>query len=1417
MDFKAEKILLWFIIVFLDSLSGQKTICPPPETISPCICTHRQEDIQIWCTHSDLAQVMKGIQKIGEYIKKPIDEIIIENNYLPSLPGKIFQNLNILRLMLRQNGLERVSATWLETQEMNLLEIFIVESDLKSIPSESLMKLQNLQALTIQSENLKRIPVLMNMQKLRYVNIQSNSLNAIYERTFENLPSLERLFIRGSVNLQNLNENAFYNLPKLRKLDITNCGITTIHMRAFSLLPKLSELALNNNKISDASMVGRATRDLPMLSTLNLSDNIITKLNEAAFVDLPMLEVLYLTNNNINIIHHGAFYRVAKLRKVDLNYNEIIRIHPESFLQQSGSGVEDLSLIGNQIMHISEFRSLLDALPRLRYLDMSENLLQEIPRGALRGHPSLERLHLNTNNIKFIDKDAFLAMPALRELHLSNNSLNDLNEGPFWNLPALKGLDLSYNYFQRLQPKLLFNLPALRRINLSNNQLTIIDPITFMETPLLEYVNISGNSLVSIHPATFRNLPNLYELDASSNRLVEFVPGLPRGLEQLYLNKNQITTLPIAPSPDLDLPSLRTLDISSNGIQKISHGGMKTLHNLRRLYMKRNGVRQIDIGTFSNLERLEELDLSHNQIISIDPKSFSNLAYLKQINLLGNNIENLDFTTIQNNGVLSTVDFSKNKIKSINPVTMSKGLKVEILNISMNNLHELPGNLNMLSTLKTLDLSNNFIKSFDGNIINSIHTLETIKMHRNRIVELRPGTFRDLINLGTIDLENNQLEAIHSLAIASLPNLVSIYLSNNHIIDIPDRAFSNLPKLRVIDLQGNRLQFISMRAFDSIPLVQYLNLSNNQITTLDNLGIRPLMSLEVLDLSFNRITRITKESFKYMEWLVELNLDNNNICYITNQPFDYMPRLKVLSLRNNKLHSVHENNFAKLRSNIAILDIDGNPLVCNCAIIWLKSWLTESTSIGPKCSDGTYVKEMPFSKSDCDNIPIQTQDPNSCLSYENEALLPNLQTSQVFSSLDKIKDYGTHIKHNYNGNKLSNRPLPEESEYFYDEYVDYPYNETLLENINNEFKVTNKSMEIATSTPSNQIGTINRTNLKSGVAVKLPTSGFTFFGLPLPSLDMNKLLNTGRKIDLFENKNSQKHVKNYQVTEAPRFETGGFSPMLPATSAGFKPIPNPALNVSQMAEHSIVKVDQNNKALNNLSPMGKVFNNTSHKKIKSEFHELEAYHNDDNKTQIAYNRTKNIEEQDITPINISKYNLMETNMTVTQVTEKEMIITTDVINTDLSLQAWIETSSMLPSSTTTSLPIVKHVDSEPTALSSTLDSNIEDFTKNHSRTATITKVVLPHAEHYDLRHNYAPVMNREAKTQFFEVASTHNKVKSNDDNDWYYKNYNKTNIDPYIDPVIQTSSSYKLFCYQPTIILTITMTVLNNLNLYIKL
>jgi Leucine-rich repeat (LRR) protein len=300
------------------------SVCPPQELILPCRCSQKGSELQIWCSHSDLPRVLNGIKSTSKALNRPIDELILENNFLPSLPGRTFAQLQISRLMLRHNGLERLSGGWLNDVESSLVEIFVVERGLRSVPVDSLYGLRNLEAITIQSENLKRCPEFSGLLKLRYINIESESLIELSPNGFRDLLGLETVSITSSKGLTRLESGLFMDLPKLSSINLQNNGIEWINVRTFSSsLLSLQQLDLSRNRISNAGMVGRAIKDLRNLESLKLNHNFIEVLSEASFVDLPSLKELHLNDNLIQELHHGAFHRVPSLKVVHLENNRL--------------------------------------------------------------------------------------------------------------------------------------------------------------------------------------------------------------------------------------------------------------------------------------------------------------------------------------------------------------------------------------------------------------------------------------------------------------------------------------------------------------------------------------------------------------------------------------------------------------------------------------------------------------------------------------------------------------------------------------------------------------------------------------------------------------------------------------------------------------------------------------------------------------------------------------------------------------------------------------------------------------------------------------------------------------------------------------------------------------------------------------
>ncbi|XP_039278731.1 protein artichoke [Nilaparvata lugens] len=1157
--------------------------------------------MQIWCSNSDLASMLAGLKAVASLVKRPIDELIVENNLLPSLPGRAFAELPVVRLMVRDNGLQRVSANWLAGLETTLVEVFIVEPELRSLPDDSLETLSKLEAITIFAGKITRLPTLTNLAALRYLHTQLPLLTELTAGRLQRLPALEQLHVVSSPLLARLEFGVFTDLPRLMLVNFTGCGISAIHPRALTRLPALVELSFSRNRLVDAGAVGRSVRELPNLTVLRLDSNLIDRLVEMSFVDIAPVREIDLSKNRISEIARGAFHRLPALRMLDLSDNRIRRIHPEFFLQPYNSDLEELILVRNRLDHALQLRTILDALPRLKLLDLSYNMIRDINYDSIQGHPTLERLHLDHNHLRQVVREAFSGMPALRELRLSNNFLSNYLEMPLWNLPLLKGLDLSHNEFRRLDRRVLANLPSLRRLDMSSNSLVMIDPASFLGTPSLEHVNLSHNALEAITPPTFPHLANLYELDVGHNRLKTIVPGLPRALEYLYMPNNLLTALPKSPAPDLLLPALRLFDVTGNMLHRLPPESLISLPLLKIFLCGENELQTLGKNALDGLGRLEILDLHGNNILSLDDSVFRDLRRLQQLDLHDNRLEMIKPDLLRENTELKKLDISKNQLSEIHTSALQSNKLIEQFLAAHNSLIDFPMAVTKLEGLKMIDLSSNKLHHLSPDVLGKITSLVELKLSKNKIHSLPEGTFREMPNLAFIDLENNEMEVLASNAIRSLPNLTRVKLGHNKLTSIPSSAFVDLPSLTSAELQENQLSDIASDAFTAVPSLLMLNLSYNQLQGLESAGLHSLKSIEMLDLSHNRIARFASQALPAMDSLVELKMDNNRLCNIQGSPFGKMSHLRSLSLRNNKITSLSEPTFQPLRANIVALDIEGNPLRCSCSLVWLQVWLQEGGQMGPRCHDGTLLREFRMSQLNCqESKAIDTPVPGCEVDVLNPALIE--QTQQLSAWLEVKEPVPT----------AQQRPLPEETDYFYDEYVDYDENATSSnvsqqKHKNHNQQLLNKNQPqlvnqqlLNQNQPqlvNQQLGSAPSGPSESGVAVTIspgvlshfipgdtptlyastrapplqavneaakpasitqPTTAFTFFGVPIPHINIgaNEFWNGGNSRDT--------HGQGRLSGTRGRFQTAepddAFTPILPNTVGGFRPIHNPVNN-----------------------------------------------------------------------------------------------------------------------------------------------------------------------------------------------------------------------------------------------------------------
>ncbi|XP_017270506.1 amphoterin-induced protein 3 [Kryptolebias marmoratus] len=161
----------------------------------------------------------------------------------------------------------------------------------------------------------------------------------------------------------------------------------------------------------------------PLLITLDLSHNNLSRLGPCSFDWMPRLEKLWMAHNRIGALEHGVFRNVSGLRLLDLSSNQLRVVEKHSF--EGLPRLEELRLFNNRITQV-EVGSL-DGLASLERVYFSLNQITHFPFFSIRehSHPSLATLDLSSNRLARLPWEEVKALPRLVQqgLYLHNNSL----------------------------------------------------------------------------------------------------------------------------------------------------------------------------------------------------------------------------------------------------------------------------------------------------------------------------------------------------------------------------------------------------------------------------------------------------------------------------------------------------------------------------------------------------------------------------------------------------------------------------------------------------------------------------------------------------------------------------------------------------------------------------------------------------------------------------------------------------------------------------------------------------------------------------------------------------------------------------------------------------------------------------------
>ena len=286
------------------------------------------------------------------------------------------------------------------------------------------------------------------------------------------------------------------------------------------------------------------------------------------------------------------------IKLLDISHNHISDLNdlmdsPTAHIIDFLGSIENLDLSNNVLTDLPG--SLCSSLPHLKALHAANNGLSKLPYKLLTNQ-KLQLLDISNNKISDIDSSLVPVTLSLLTLDLSKNNLREFPSWVYDSFPRLHRLFLSHNEIREI-PATAHGLRSLKELSMRYNYLTKITEAFINQCTALEKIDFSHNQLFTLPNYTPNTLSRLSHIRLSNNKLEEKKPFyIPRIL--------------------LSVPSLQFLDISYNRITQLPELQYWSSRELRELVFSNNRICKMNLNkTVGKIwPKLSRLDLSHNKL-----------------------------------------------------------------------------------------------------------------------------------------------------------------------------------------------------------------------------------------------------------------------------------------------------------------------------------------------------------------------------------------------------------------------------------------------------------------------------------------------------------------------------------------------------------------------------------------------------------------------------------------------------------------------------------------------------------------------------------------------------------------------------------------------------------------------------------
>ena len=634
------------------------------------------------------------------------------------------------------------------------------------------------------------------------------------------------------------------------------------------------------------------------------TDNTFTTLS--CTPDTTVQEIIPTLRKKFNISSQGNFQvslKVGKLSKILKPLSKPIVIERKLLLLIGYKKTDPLHIMG-----IEDFSFVF----KFHFHPVApSHLTSEQEQRLMRSdfvHVDLRRMDLTTPPIIFYQHTA-----EIESLDVSNNANiflpSEFIESAF-NLSSLRMVNIRASRF----PANITDAYKLVSLELQRNFIRKV-PNSISKLTNLTILNLQCNGLEKL-PKGFSNLKCLQLLDISSNTFVSY-PEVINGcinLLQVDLSYNKIGLLPESTNK---LVKLAKMNLSHNKLTSI--GDLSGMKNLRTLNLRHNRITVIK----TNAASLQNLFITDNRISTFD----DTLPKLRALEIQENPITSIPYQDFYPWNMTS-LSLSKAKLASIPGELFLKLSKLEKLDLSENNLTQIPKEISMLTKLIYLSLARNKLEGLPSEF-SLLKNLKTLDLHSNNIRDFVAGTGN--MELTYLNLSSNAFgnfsingEFYQNLSVDSklAKSLMFFIVADNQFNNSTWPLFNCLHNLKVLNISYNNFTDISNLKLENL---SELYASGNKLTSLSSDTVLKWMSLKTLMLNGNQLLTLPAELSKLSQ-LTVFDVGSNQLKYnISNYHYDWNWRdnkeLRYLNFSGNRRFEIKSFMSHDIQADLSDLTV----------------------------------------------------------------------------------------------------------------------------------------------------------------------------------------------------------------------------------------------------------------------------------------------------------------------------------------------------------------------------------------------------------------------------------------------------------------------------------------------------------------